>query len=490
MNSRSYKEKVAGCWIGKCLAGAIGMPYEGVPYEVDIHKGNIKIQDVPNDDLELQLIWLVALKKHGTDLNAGHLGEFWLEHIPHGCDEYSIAQRNMRHGIMPPVSGWKDNCFADGMGAAIRSEIWAAAFPGRPDAAAYFAEQDASVDHWGDGVWAEIFMAAAESIAFVEDDIPAILMKALKMIPPETRLFKTLDFVIELYKRNTPEEEARRIVREKSYHSNFTDCVMNLSFIVFSLLWSKGDFIETIISTVRFGRDTDCTAASCGAFLGICRGVPEEWKNKVNEKLTLSKYVEIIPATPKTLSSLINETVALHEKLKPAASYQSYKPCMPQEFPPDAHWLLLDESEHNIPAIKETLLKTGKCPEELRKYVIGTGELQIDLSAYAKDANRLNLFSFLDIENTDAENVVISATADVGLTLWIDDKRVLNHHSRQLSIPSFHRAEGGAAFMYPMKKGERHLLHLKVYNCIAPVKCAVMFGNIYNDHLDGFKLNI
>lgn len=490
MKNRTYRDKVAGCWIGKCLAGAIGMPFEGVPYQVDITEDKINIQDVPNDDLELQLIWMAALKKYGTDLRSKQLGEFWLEHIPHGCDEYSIALRNMQHGVMPPLSGYKDNFFADGMGAAIRSEIWAAVFPGQPEAAAYFAEQDASVDHWGDGVWAEIFMAAAESIAFVEDDIAASLKKALAMIPDHTRLFKTLDSVIKLYESNIEEEEARRIVREKFYHHNFTDCVMNLSFIVFSLLWGRGDFIKTIMSTVRFGRDTDCTAASCGAFLGICRGVPEEWSRKVNEKLTLSHFVEIIPDTPKTLSKLIEETIELNNRLKPDKSYPAYEPVKAQAFPPAARWLILDESEHNIPAIKETLLKIGKCPEELKKFIAGTSDLQMDLSSYAKNANTLNLFSFLEIDNAGAGDVIISATADVGLTLWIDDKRVLNHHSRQLSIASFHRAEGGAAFLYPLKNGGRYFVHLKLYNCFPPLKSALMFGNIYNDHLDGFNLSI
>jgi hypothetical protein len=265
---------------------------------------------------------------------------------------------------------------------------------------------------------------------------------------------------------------------------------MNMSFIVFSLLWGEGDFIETIMSTVRFGRDTDCTAASCGAFLGICRGVPEEWACKVNEKLTLSNFVEIIPETPKTLSKLIEETIELNKRLKPDKSYPAYEELKTQTFPAAARWLVLDESERYISSIRETLLETGKCPEELRRFIVGTGDLQIDLSSYAKDANTINLFSFIDVESPDAEDAVISATADVGFTLWIDDKRILNHHSRQLSIPSFHRAEGGAAFLFPMKKGERRLAHMKLYNCISPLKAALMFGNIYNDHLDGFKLDI
>ena len=103
-----------------------------------------------------------------------------MEKIQHGCDEYSIAIHNMKHGIMPPASGWKNNFFADGMGATIRSEIWALIFAERPDAAGYFAQQDAQADHWGDGVRGEVFMAEAEAYACIHSDIEGALRFALE----------------------------------------------------------------------------------------------------------------------------------------------------------------------------------------------------------------------------------------------------------------------------------------------------------------------
>jgi hypothetical protein len=157
-----------------------------------------------------------------------------------------------------------------------------------------------------------------------------------------------------------------------------------------------------------------------------------------------------------------------------------------------ARWLVLDDNEHNVEAIKKELLETGVCPEELKKYVVETEGLIFDLSDYANDANRLDLFSFLEVDNPDVdpENVYVSVTADVGLTLWFDEQRLLNHHSRQLALPSFHRAEGGAAFHYPLKHGDKKLAHIKLYSCLPPMKCSLMFGNNFNDHLDGFKLDI
>ena len=136
MNKVFYHDKIRGCWFGKCLADAIGMPFEGVPYTVNLTEDKIFLQDVPNDDLELQLVWLDAMKTHGCALTYEKLAETWLEKIKHGCDEYSIAIHNMQHGILPPVSGWYHNFFANGMGGTIRSEILALLFPGRPDAEA------------------------------------------------------------------------------------------------------------------------------------------------------------------------------------------------------------------------------------------------------------------------------------------------------------------------------------------------------------------
>ena len=500
LSKEVYRDKVYGCWAGKCLAGAIGMPFEGVPYQPNLQEENIHIQDVPNDDLELQLVWLLALERHGIGLTAKHLTKYWIENIKHGCDEYSIAIRNIRRGIMPPASGWEDNFFADGMGAAIRSEIWALMFPGRPDASAHFASNDAMVDHWGDGVWSEIFLAMAESYLFIQSDVAASLKYALGKIPENTRLHHAINTVIRLYDQKCSAEDAKTIIIRKFYHHNFTDGVMNLSFIAYALLWGGGDFIRTVLYAINCGRDTDCTAATCGAFLGICHGVgviPESLQKKLSPVLSLGELVGKIEGIPHSLPELIERTETLQERLSkelPEAPYPMYQPYVSDKNAAfdRARWLLLDESQHDIAAIKEELMRTGKCPDRLKKSIITTDGLTFDLSKHANCANTLNLFSFLNVNSPDldSKDVFLSATADVGITLWFDHDRLLNHHSRQLSIPSFHRTEGGAAFKYPLNHGDKRLVHMKLYSCLPPLKCTLMFGNKFNDHLDGFEMKI
>ncbi len=498
MDYPNYQNKIAGCWTGKCLGGAMGMPYEGVPYQPALNEADLIVQDVPNDDLELQLVWLVALKKYGTALDHAALGNIWLKHIPHGCDEYSVALRNMKRGIMPPASGWKDNFFVDGMGAAIRSEIWAAVFAGNPGAAAHFAALDASVDHWGDGVWAEVYLTVAECLAFENDNIPAVLKQALDVLPQECRLRLALSGVFELHERNISAEAAGEIIRIRYYHHNFTDCVMNLATILFALLWGKSDFVRSVLLAINQGRDTDCTAATVGAFLGIVGGldaIPGHWREKVADRLVLSPFILDIPGIPLTLTDTVAETLQLHETL--SADHKFYPPYVPyvatgKEPSLDrSRWLVLDAAKHDIAKIEVELIETGRCPAELTQCLVDFDDLNLDLSRFADNANQLCLMSVLEIDTTTRpEDIYLSATADVGLRLFMDGKQLMNHHSRLKMLPSFHRAEGGAAFALPLVNGSRHVFQAQLFSCLPPLRCCLMFGTRFNDHLDGFRFTL
>ena len=70
-----FLDKVHGCWYGKCLGGAAGAPVEGIKKVIDV--GNfteIFNPDLPNDDLDLQLLWLDVLKNKDAQLNQGERG--------------------------------------------------------------------------------------------------------------------------------------------------------------------------------------------------------------------------------------------------------------------------------------------------------------------------------------------------------------------------------------------------------------------------------
>ena len=72
----------------------------------------------------------------------------------------------------------------------------------------------------------------------------------------------------------------------------------------------------------------------------------------------------------------------------------------------------------------------------------------------------------------------------------MDGVKLFDQFSRALMIPSFHRAEGGMCFQYPLEYGDRRLIHIRLYSCVSPLRCTLMFGNAMRDHLEGFQAGI
>lgn len=190
----SDRKKILGCWLGKAAGGTLGQPYEGCegPLALTFYDP-VPTDMIPNDDLDLQVLWACVLAKMEKPvINREIFARAWLNHIEFCYDEYGFAIRNLQHGVMPPHSGVCDNWFKDGLGAAIRSEIWACLAPGNPELAARYACEDACVDHTGDGIYAAQFLAAAESMAFIENDLIKIINVGLSVIPADSRLARAI----------------------------------------------------------------------------------------------------------------------------------------------------------------------------------------------------------------------------------------------------------------------------------------------------------
>lgn len=277
MKSITYGElldKIHGCWYGKCLGGAAGAPVEGVKAIIKTDNfEEIFNPDLPNDDLDIQLLWLDVLERKGVNLTSCDLADAWLEKCWYPFSEYGYFLKNYERGIKPPYSGIINNSFfKEGMGCPIRSEIWAVINPGNPDLAVKYAYNDACLDHSDNSVYAEQFLAAAQSIAFFEDNVANIIVKALEYVPSESKLYECINYVIDCCNKGMNYIDARRFVLTKYSHPDFTNVVQNLAFVVIGLLYGKGDMRDTINISLKCGYDTDCTCASAAAIVGIVKG--------------------------------------------------------------------------------------------------------------------------------------------------------------------------------------------------------------------------
>lgn len=291
---RDYARRVNGCYLGKSIGGTLGGPYEGNPGPLSLsYYDPVPDGMLPNDDLDLQVVFLERIRRCGLPINRRILASAWLENIHFWPDEYAVAYRNLVHGLYPPLSGSFDNKFACGMGGAIRSEIWACLAPGSPEVAVALAREDACVDHAGDGLFASVFVTSLQSMAFVESDTELLLGRALSFIPSDCRVAAAVKDTREWWSSLRDWQQVRQRIVEKHAVQNFTDVAANLAFIVLGWLSGGGDFGSSICTAVNCGFDADCTGATLGALLGILNpdSIGEEWTKPIGRDLVLSSGI-------------------------------------------------------------------------------------------------------------------------------------------------------------------------------------------------------
>ena len=292
---KTYKEKVAGCFVGKSVGGTLGMKYEG-----DLNYNKVEYYDpipdtmIPNDDLDLQVVNVETILRTGFPVCRYNISEIWKYHLDETApDEYGVSISNHRNKVYSPLSGIYRNKFTEGLGGAIRSEVWACIAPANPTLAAKLAKEDACTDHSEDGIYAEMFLAAFESLAFIENDIEKITELALKEIPDGSKLKNALLDTIRWIKDTNDVLTVRKLILEYYHADNWTNVCINLPFMLLALLVSGGDFDKAICTAASLGYDGDCTTATVGAIMGILKpdSISEKWTAPIGKELVLSTCI-------------------------------------------------------------------------------------------------------------------------------------------------------------------------------------------------------
>ena len=323
LNDSDYRDRVHACWIGKNIGGTMGAPYEGKREMQNITGfASEPGRALPNDDLDLQLIWLHATEQLGPlAINAATLGEFWLTQIPANWNEYGIGKNNMKRGLMPPVSGDYQNKWQNSNGAWIRTEVWACMAPGAPALAAKYAMEDAKVDHGsGEGTVAAAFVAAMQSAAFVIHDLKTCIELGLSAIPEESRMADSIRFLLSLRDEGVAAMDARNAILERNSDigDGWFEAPSNVAYAVIGLLWGDGDFKKSMITAINCGDDTDCTGATVGATMGILGGtavIPKDWSEYIGDDIiTIAVNRTDLGAgasVPKTCTQLSERVIAM-----------------------------------------------------------------------------------------------------------------------------------------------------------------------------------
>lgn len=287
-----YLDKILGGWIGKSMGGAIGARFEGYKGWIEIKPEEMFPEELPpNDDLDLQILWLKVLEEKGAGLTSDDLAAAWLEGCWYPFNEYGIFRRNWQLGIHPPMSGKFTNQFWEtGEGCPIRAEIWGYVFPGAPDLAAKYAEMDGCLDHTEQSVGAEKMLAAMSSMAFFVDDVRRLASMFLHYLPEGTPIERLTRAAFQAYDEGLTLREAHARLMLLGGIPEACDSQINIPFTFLGLLYGGNDLTEVMLSALRCGYDTDCTLASAAALVGQILGasrIPEELKQPIGDQLVM-----------------------------------------------------------------------------------------------------------------------------------------------------------------------------------------------------------
>mgnify|MGYP000888424795 CR=1 FL=1 len=100
LNREEYRDKVFACWMGKNIGGTLGAPMEWKRQlnDVSFYTQKLSGEPLPNDDLDIQLLWVVAMEERGVTIDSHTLAEYWRLYVAPHWAEYGVGKVNMKIG--------------------------------------------------------------------------------------------------------------------------------------------------------------------------------------------------------------------------------------------------------------------------------------------------------------------------------------------------------------------------------------------------------
>lgn len=263
-----------------------------------------RMDGVPcDDDIMYTILGLLVVEEHGLDFTVEDVAKVWDKYITVACTAEEVAVDNFRKGVPAKKAADKNNPFCELIGAFIRADPWGYIAAGWPEKAAEMAYRDAYLSHRRQGIYGEMFFAAAIAAAFVVDDPMEALRIGLTEIPAKCKLAKEIKWALEIAPTVKDYKQARALIDERYTHTfqgmyaGFDEeyigmhpahTINNAVLVVFGLAIGGKDFTKVASETVAMGMDNDCTAATAGSIVGAIvgkEGIAEHWYKPFNNKI-------------------------------------------------------------------------------------------------------------------------------------------------------------------------------------------------------------
>ncbi len=310
ISAEALKDKIRGGWAGQTIGCTYGGPtefkfkgtliqdYQPIIWHDHYIKETFEIDPGLYDDVYIDMTFVEILEKYGLDAPVDSFA------ISFAKDDYKLwhanqaARYNILNGIMPPASGhWKNNPHADDIDFQIEADFAGMMTPGMINASSTICDSIGHIMNYGDGFYGGAFMSAMYSAAYVTNDMNTVIEQALKVIPAESKFYKTIADVITWHKQYPDDWKKAWFEIEKKHSSDKgcsegvfnafnIDASLNAAYVVMGLLYGEKDFFKTMDVATRCGQDSDCNPATAAGILGVMIGyknIPQYWKPAIEE---------------------------------------------------------------------------------------------------------------------------------------------------------------------------------------------------------------
>jgi ADP-ribosylglycohydrolase len=245
-----------------------------------------KMDGVPtDDDIVYTLLGLLIVERYGPDFSVENVGKAWLDYLPHACTAEREALANLKAGVPAMKAGEKNNPYCEWIGADIRADPWGYLAPAWPEKAAAMAWRDAYISHRRNGIYGEMYFAAAIAAAFAVADPVEALIIGLSEIPIDCAFSRGVRWALEVAPEIRDYRQARDAVEKHFVGMHRVHAINNACLTIFGITIGGTDFSRVIGETVAMGMDNDCTAATAGSIVGAVvgkAGIPERWRCRFN----------------------------------------------------------------------------------------------------------------------------------------------------------------------------------------------------------------
>ncbi|MGV8882067.1 MAG: ADP-ribosylglycohydrolase family protein [Rhodoglobus sp.] len=454
------REQILGCWLGKAVGGTLGQTFEGLEGPLDEHfYFPVPDEMVPNDDLDLQVLYACVMDQMAEPAVDRHvIAQSWADHVAFPWNEYGVGMRNLAEGLEPPFTGSFDNWFTCGEGAAIRSELWACLAPGNPDLAGAYAYEDACFDHAGDGIFAAVFLARLQSLAFVEADVDRLIDGALAGIPSSSDIVSVVNDTRNWVRSGLAWQEVRAQIMAKFGRSDFTDVRPNTGFVI--LGWLAGaNFSERICITNNCGEDTDSSTASLGALLGILDpdSIDSKWLEPIGRDLVLNKEITGITPPP-TIDGFTDLVIDLASRLSGLPPAVESATCDPARYalPVEIAWTNTTQGKWTVRDQTELPPIGAPIPPVIQPFAPSTLEGTWTRMARSAFEDRILLLK-IRVNPNGREAVRLMLNSTEHYRVWLDGAFLYGAQGSQFQFPAPHMAPVGQFHDFDMAPGDHEL---------------------------------